>query len=298
MFEIKVDQDKMYAYIDKDIDNNIEDVSKLLAIQKEFLNSECKKLYFVFTECKYVDAAVSVIIGTFPEYVKLWSKVVKFQFPDPDSPILKFMKRVGMYKYYMKVDQYMGTDIIPFNRISDEKMMDEYTDKIMTLAPIQMQKEAQDILASYIYEIYQNGFFHSKSEIGVYTSGIWLPEKKEFHFSIYDMGTGIPANIRQNLDRNDLDSEKCVKIAFIDGFTTSKEKDVNRGLGLTRLKNFIKLNNGSMSMYTDDICYSIDGNQKETYERLLSPIIGTLIIISIAADEDNIYIVEKEKKHD
>ena len=177
-------------------------------------------------------------------------------------------------------------------------MMDEYTDKIMTLAPIQMQKEAQDILASYIYEIYQNGFFHSKSEIGVYTSGIWLPEKKEFHFSIYDMGTGIPANIRQNLNRSDLDSEKCVKIAFIDGFTTSKEKDVNRGLGLTRLKSFIKLNNGSMSMYTDDICYSIDGKQKETYERLLSPIIGTLIIISIVADEDNIYIVEKEKKHD
>lgn len=89
-----------------------------------------------------------------------------------------------------------------------------------------------------------------------------------------------------------------MKIAFIDGFTTSKRKDVNRGLGLTRLKSFIKLNNGSMSMFTDDICYSIDRNHTEKYEKLDTPIIGTLIIISIVADEDNIYIVEKDRKHD
>lgn len=132
----------------------------------------------------------------------------------------------------------------------------------------------------------------------MYTSGIWLPDKKEFRFSVYDMGTGIPANIRQTLNIKDLDSEKCVKIAFIDGFSTSKEKGVNRGLGLTRLKSFINLNNGSMSMYTDDLCYCIDERHRETYKKLRTPIIGTLIIINIVADENNIYIVEKEKKHD
>lgn len=303
MFDICIKDNKMYATIDKNINNNFADISEILRIQSIFLQSSCNRIIFEFTECKFIDAAVSVIIGTFPEYTKLQNKYVKFHFSDKNSPVFEFMKTVGMYEYYMKGKQYTGDNIIPFNKIKDEKMMDEYTNKIMSLAPIKMQKKAQDILSSYIYEIYQNGFFHSKSEIGVYTSGIWMPKQKEFRFSIYDMGTGIPANIRQNLtksniDTENLDSEKCVKIAFLDGFTTSREKGVNRGLGLTRLKNFITLNKGSMYMYTDDICYSIKGGYKESYQKLTTPIIGTLIIISIAADEDNIYIVEKEKKHD
>ena len=298
MFKFDIEDGVMSVMIDKDIDNNIGDISELLRIHNVFLNSDCTKIILFFTECNYIDAAVSVIIGTFPEYARLHHKKVNFRFPNRQNPILKFMKQIGMYEYYTKINQYKGDDIIPFNRIKDESMMDEYTEKIMTLAPIKMQKEAQDILSSYIYEIYQNDLFHSKSEIGVYTSGIWLPDKKEFHFSVYDMGTGIPANIRQTLNIKDLDSEKCVKIAFIDGFSTSKEKGVNRGLGLTRLKSFINLNNGSMSMYTDDLCYCIDESHRETYKKLSTPIIGTLIIINIVADENNIYIVEKEKKHD
>lgn len=51
-------------------------------------------------------------------------------------------------------------------------------------------------------------------------------------------------------------------------------------------------------MYTDDLCYCIDESHRETYKKLSTPIIGTLIIINIVADENNIYIVEKEKKHD
>ena len=82
------------------------------------------------------------------------------------------MKMVGMYKYYTRKEiEYDGKDAVPFNCIRDENMMDEYTEKIMELAPIKMSKDAKDILSSYIYEIYQNGFFHSESEIGVFTSG-------------------------------------------------------------------------------------------------------------------------------
>ncbi len=299
MIRITTDEERMYATIDKDIENNIEDISEIISIQNAFLNSDCKRLVFEFTECKYIDSAVAVIIGTLPEFTKQNKRYVKYNFSDSTNPILEFMKKVGMYKYYTKREiDYTGDNVIPFDCIRDEKMMDEYADRIMTLAPIKMQKEAQDILASYIYEIYQNGLFHSESPVGVFTSGCWIPEKKEFHFSIYDMGVGIPKKIRTHFDRADLESDKCLKLAFLDGFSTSADKKINRGLGLTRLKSFIRLNNGSMSMYTDDICYIINGDEKEKYVQLKEPIVGTLIIINIIADEDNIYIVEKEKKHD
>lgn len=301
MIKTYCDNQNMYAVIENDLENSLEDISDLIRIQHDFLNSDCKKLVFRFTGCKIINAAVSVIIGTLPEYVKIYDKRVLYRFSgEGEHPVLIFMKNVGMYNYYTKDEiDYTGSDVIPFNLIKNEKMMDEYADRIMTMAPIKMQKEAQDILKSYIYEIYQNGLFHSNSYIGVYTSGIWLKEKKEFVFSIYDMGVGIPDKIRMH-DRKygNIDSEKCLRIAFIDGFSTSNDKLVNRGLGLTRLEKFIELNNGKMSIYTDNVCCIIEGKKGKRFHTLSSPIKGTLIIINIAADENHIYVIEKEKKYE
>lgn len=299
MINIMIDEERMYAIIEEDIDNNIEDVADLIEVQYKFFKSSCKRLFLQFTDCRHLNAAVSVIIGTLVVYAnKEKEKSVKYRFVDqPNHPIFKFMKDVGMYKYFMKDEiDYTGIDVIPFNHIRDENMMQEYAERIMTLAPIKMQKEAQDILSSYIYEIYQNGLFHSQSPIGVFTSGYWNRNKKEFTFSIYDMGIGIPANVRKYLNCVDADSIKCLQISFIDGFTTSTKEDVNRGLGLTRLESFIRLNNGSMSIYSEDACCVIARQEKKVYKKLQAPIKGTLIIINIVADENHIYVIEKEKK--
>ena len=293
MIKTYVNENILYAIIEDRIDDSFSDVSDLIELQYEFINCKQKRLIIHFTDCEFINASVSVIIGTLPEYAKKIKKSVKYRFIDqPNHPIFKFMKHVGMYKFYMKNEiDYNGKDAIPFGKITDENRMDEYTEKIMTLAPIKMNNEAKDILSSYIYEIYQNGFFHSKSEIGVFTSGYWVKEKNEFNFSIYDMGVGIPDKIREHMKKN-IESEKCLKIAFIEGFSTSENKDVNRGLGLTRLIKFIRLNNGKMSIYTDDICCIVEQQEEERYYRLKKPIKGTLIIINIIADEKHIYIVK------
>lgn len=297
MIKAIIQENQMHAIIDKDIGNNFEDISDIIEIQNTFLNNRCKKLIFQFTSCEYINAAVSVIIGTIPEYSKIFQKSVVYRFGNNSAhPIFKFMQSVGMYNYYMKNEiDYTGANVIPFDRIINEEKMGEYVDLIMTLAPIHMQKEAQDILSSYIFEIYQNGLYHSYSPVGVYTSGQWVPEKKEFIFSIYDMGIGIPEKVREHFKNPSLSSSKCVEIAFIEGFTTCTDK-INRGLGLTRLQNFILLNNGNLTMYTDDVCCTIENGKSRVYKKLRSPIKGTLIIVSIRADEDHIYIIDKEKK--
>lgn len=65
-----------------------------------------------------------------------------------------------------------------------------------------------------------------------------------------------------------------------------------RGLGLSRLEKFIMLNDGIMSLYTDDVCYSI-ANGKKKIGVLEIPIQGTLIIISIKADPNHIYLMTR-----
>lgn len=298
MIKTYEDNGILYALIDKDINNNIEDISELIDLQYDFIKGNNEILVFQFNDCQIIDAAVAVIIGTLPIYAKLQQKSVRYRFKEgsKNHPILVFMKEVGMYEYFKKrrgTDEinYAGENAIPFNRIKDEGMMEEYTDKIMELAPIKMEREARYILSSYIYEVYQNGFFHSESEIGVYTSGIWKPETKEFVFSIYDMGIGISNKIREHLEMPDISSEQCLKIAFVEGFTTWTDDSVNRGLGLSRLEKFIRLNEGKMYLFTDDICCVIKEQEEKEYIKLEKPIKGTLVIINIIADENHIYVV-------
>lgn len=102
-----------------------------------------------------------------------------------------------------------------------------------------------------------------------------------------------PFNVRNYLNE-DLSSIECIEWAFKEGTTTQNEKLVKRGLGLSRLKKFIFLNDGIMSLYTNDAYYTIN-NGKEDIGVLNIPIMGTLIIISIKADSNHIYIVDEEE---
>lgn len=294
----KENKNELHVYIEGRIDDEFEDVSELISVQTKFLSEPWEKLYLHFENCSFINAAVSVIIGTLPIYARKFDKVVKYRFDGSDHPILRFMRYVGMYKYYMKTDiDYKGDLAIPFDCIVDENKMDEYADKILELAPIKMNKEARDILSSYIIELFQNGFFHSNSLIGVFASGFWIKEDNVFTFSIYDMGEGIPNKVRNFLKKRKIpgseaiDSERCLRLAFVKGFSTDDR--TSRGLGLYVWQNFVQLNHGKMSLYSDDICCII--NQDEIkYYKLKNPIKGTLIIIKIIADENHIYRVVEE----
>lgn len=92
-----------------------------------------------------------------------------------------------------------------------------------------------------------------------------------------------------------MNSKECVEWAFKEETTTLDETVIERGLGLNRLEKFVILNNGIMSLYTDDVCYTIEDGKKKIGE-LDKSIKGTMIIISIKADKEHIYIVDEEKE--
>lgn len=284
-------EDTVKITINHNINNTRDDIVELIEMQHNFLNSDFKYLHIHFSGCKFMNGAVAVIIGTLPIYAKEYGKSVKYKFDNDKHPILEFMRQIGMYKFYMKKSiGYTGENAVPFDRITDENKMDEYTNRIMNLAPIDMTDEAKDILSSYFYEIYQNSLFHANSIIDVFSSGFWLPKKQEFSFSIYDMGVGITYNIRKH-SGSSLTSEECLDLAFEEGYTTLPE--ISRGLGLYRLERFIRLNKGTMSMYTNDIyCIIKPEVDKRIYGCLNPPIQGTLIIINITADREHKYIVK------
>jgi len=279
---------------DCNINHKVNDVKYIIGIQNQIINSAEKQYVILFGNCSFLDAAVSVLIGTLPIYSALLEKRVRFLFSNANNPVFEFIKSIGIYDFFTnsnKTVSHVKSWALPFDRILDEDTMETYTDKIIALAPIMMNAKANAILSSYFYEIYQNSFSHSESPIGVFSCGYWM--KDHLIFSIYDMGVGIPQNVRKHID-NTLSSEKCVKWAFEEGNTTLDETIIKRGLGLSRLETFIQLNKGYMAMYTDDVCYVVNSNKKELHV-LDIPIKGTLFIIRIKADDRHIYVVNDER---
>ena len=266
----------------------------IINIQNQILNGTEEEYVILFDKCKFLDAAVSVLIGTLPIYSTQLGKRVRISFSNKDSPVFEFIRSVGMYEFFYnnkKLISYVKPRALPFGKILDDDMMEIYTDKIIELAPIKMNDKASAILSSYFYEIYQNSFSHAKSSIGVFSCGYWM--KDHLVFSIYDMGMGIPQNVREHID-NTLSSRECVEWAFEKGNTTLDETIIKRGLGLSQLEKFIQLNNGYMAMYTDDVYYLINNDKKEIHV-LSAPIKGTLFIIRIKADDQHIYVVNGER---
>lgn len=283
---------QLVVCIDYDINNNSTDISKLIKIQNDYFKGDFDELQLRFTRNTNIDPAVSVILGTLLVYARELGKKVKFRFREmKQHPVFKFMQQVGMYEYLTNCNDKLTTEYaIPFNQISNDDEMEHCTDKIMELAPIEILGDGKDILSSYFYEVYQNSLYHAKSPIDVFSCGYWMESKNKLIFSIYDMGIGIPKNVRNHVS-NDLSSKQCIEWALTEGKSTIEDELVKRGLGLSRLEEFIKLNNGTMSIYSDDICCIIK-NKGRDYIDLDSPIMGTLIIINIIADSDHIYIVD------
>jgi len=69
------------------------------------------------------------------------------------------------------------------------------------------------------------------------------------------------------------------------------KQGIPRGLGLSDLFDFIKLNNGALNIFTNDLYYRYDDTGERT-SYLAFPIIGTLIGITIIDDYDHIYITK------
>jgi len=83
---------------------------------------------------------------------------------------------------------------------------------------VRVSQRLRDAIVGHMWEIYNNAFEHSGSEIGVFTCGQHFQNKNELVLSVVDFGQGIAAKVR-NFLRRDPRAEKltaagCLRWAF------------------------------------------------------------------------------------
>ncbi|MFH1980345.1 MAG: ATP-binding protein [Pseudomonadota bacterium] len=161
---------------------------------------------------------------------------------------------------------------------------------------VQVSKRLRDAIVGHMWEIYNNAFEHSSSEIGVFTCGQHFPgrygNEETLVLSVVDFGQGIPAKIRgffrQHADEElvaKLTGSSCLRWAFQAGNTTKVGEPGGSGLDL--LKEFVRLNQGKLEIYSND-GYAIVDKDGERFENRDLAFEGTVVHITLRCDE-NLY---------
>lgn len=155
---------------------------------------------------------------------------------------------------------------------------------------VHVSERLRDAIAGRMWEIYNNAFEHSGSEIGVFSCGQHFPHNNTIVLSVVDFGQGIPAKIRNFVPGDpraqDLPADACLRWAFTRGKSTSTE-GIARGIGLDLLKEFIRINQGKLEVYSNE-GYAIIDKDGERYENREISFEGTMVHITLRCDE-NLY---------
>jgi hypothetical protein len=157
---------------------------------------------------------------------------------------------------------------------------------------VHVSTRLRDAIAGRMWEIYNNAFEHSGTEIGVFSCGQHFPREEALVLSVIDFGQGIPAKIRGFLRQyasedevSKLTGAGCLKWAFQAGNTTKVGEP--GGTGLDLLKEFVRLNQGKLEAYSNEGYAIIDRDGERYLNRNIS-FEGTVFHITLRCDE-NLY---------
>lgn len=169
-------------------------------------------------------------------------------------------------------------------------IMDYLTYKWLGKGWIHISDRLRDAIAGRMWEIYNNAFEHSNSKIGVFSCGQHFKKKNELLLTVIDFGRGIPENVktffRKYVDAgtvSKLSGAACLKWAFERGNSTISDI-VARGLGLDLLKEFVRLNQGKLEVYSND-AYALINSEGDHFVNKGISFGGTIMHLTLRCDE-------------
>jgi hypothetical protein len=123
--------------------------------------------------------------------------------------------------------------------------------------PSMSESLAREVHRSLL-ELFQNIFLHAESPCGGWVIGQYYPIVKHFQFCVCDSGVGIVDRVT-GAGKVSGASGDAISWALKRGTTTRPTSQGPGGLGLYLLKEFVKLNGGSLRILANDAYYSAGG---------------------------------------
>jgi hypothetical protein len=154
-----------------------------------------------------------------------------------------------------------------------------------------MSDPLKKAMARSIIEIFTNAITHGNCS-KVFTCGQFFPSKKRIDFSIVNLGTTIQSNVANFLN-HDISSVDAIKWAIQEGNTT-RTGSIPGGLGLSILREFIKLNKGAVHIYSGKGYFNQNGTN-EFFSDISKEFAGTIVTVEFNLSDSASYRLSTEQ---
>ncbi len=136
-------------------------------------------------------------------------------------------------------------------KVSEEKAFKDYLDRELLSQPDlpSMSPLLKSKINKSIFEIFNNANIHGNCS-HVFSCGQYFPQKKRLAFTIADLGKSIKSNVNSYLNKS-LSGSEAIAWAVEEGNTT-KTGTIPGGLGLSLIRDFLKLNNGRIQIVSSN----------------------------------------------
>lgn len=156
---------------------------------------------------------------------------------------------------------------------------------------INLSSELKAAIVSRIFEIFMNAYGHGAErsqihDLGVISCGQYNKKDGQLKLTVLDFGAGIINTVKSHINSkfNDIEAMRWALTAGNSTRTDSKEEKIPRGLGFGLLSEFVSLNEGSLSVFSNACCAHVNNKGEYKVSTMKTPFSGTMVNISINCD--------------
>lgn len=248
-------------------------------------------IVFTFDHCSFIRHNAVAFLGGLITHIKRNGGHVELIIPSMQGGVHANLAQNGFLSFCgYDEPKWLGNavSIQHFEGTDQDAIIHYLNEEWLRRSWLSISPRLLDEIVGAVWEIFTNAFEHSETRHGIFTCGQKYPSLNQLNLTLVDFGIGIPVNVRRyakqkGRDSDCIPSDKALQWAFTKGSSTKKGKR-NAGVGLDLLKEFIRLNKGTLEFYSND-GYVFIGNDKEIYESGLPGFEGTAINLMLRCDE-------------
>ncbi len=177
--------------------------------------------------------------------------------------------------------------------VSNARLFVDYLDKQLLAQPDlpKMSDLLKKKINKSIFELFNNAYTHGRCKIA-FSCGQYYPNKFRLDFTIVDLGRTIRKNVRDYLGKPDMSGPEAIKWAVMEGNTT-KVGNIPGGLGLSLIRDFLKLNEGKIQIVSSD-GYWEEIKGKESFSLFKQTFTGTIVNLEFNINDSHSYVLSSE----
>lgn len=288
----------MSYFLPSKIENNEIGFNFFACLYNELKNAEGDKIVVDFSTCTLFDGNLAAIMGAV--FDVLVAEGYQIFLKPPLNERVK--QSLGMNHFfdswnleigYQDKENYVRYRSFEVDAVQEFK---EYiNNELLNKQKFPSHTEnAGRFIVDNIYEIYANATMHGDAH-KVSCCGEYDTANHVLHMTIVDCGRTIEENVNEHkrqLGECVISADEAIKWAFIEGNTTKSDTG---GLGLSQLKEFIRMNKGSLDIISGNGWVYMNGEIEETH-LLKTSFPGTIVNLNFNFDDQDYYYLTSEKQ--